>query len=567
MTSRCALWLVLAAGCGAAATPVGPHPDPLVGVWGTEADFGPALAGRLRIGRDRTAVVGGISTVLRDDHGEWRGTFAPSGAELRLRVEGRALRGFWIQPPGTTLQTAYATPLLLEPVADGWEGQVQPLRDRLRMYMTIEAGPRGKTAWVRETETNFGRMVGQLSVTSTGDRIELRKHDGDLAFTGRLAGNRLALHIDAVGLDLVLTRRTRETAIGLYPRAVDSPVTTSPLPSADGWPTGSLEDVGLERAPIEAIVRGISIGVPTEPASPAIHSLLIARHGKLALEEYFAGYARDEPHDLRSAGKSLTTTLLGIAGDRQLAFPDDPAADTLGHVAGDARRDALRLRHLASMSSGLDCDDEDASSHGNEDVMQQQRDVTDWYRYTWALPFIREPGEKAVYCTGAINLLGAVLARKTGRWLPDLFDDWIARPLGITTYHWNLMPSGDGYLGGGARIRPRDFAKLAQLVVGRGTWLGRRIVSEAWIATATAPHGTIHDPDDYGFGWWRRRYQVDGRAIDIVYASGNGAQLAIAVPQLDLVIAVTTGNYGQGAIRRQILDTWVPVILAAAGPP
>jgi len=551
MMARWALLVVV--GCGSMPAHPTPSVDPLDGVWGVEQDFGPGLGGALHVGRDRSARIGGISVVLRDDHGEWRGTFAPRGAELRLHVDGARLRGFWIQPPGTVLQTGYATPLVLEPTADGWTGRVEPLADRLRMYVTIER----KVAWVREVETNVGRMFGRLAITTAGDGIELRKEDGELAFTGRIAGDRLALHIAAIGIDLVLTRRTPAPMIAT--RIAERPAATN-----DGWSTASLEDVGLGRAPIEALVQRIAAAVPTAATSPAIHSLLVARHGKLVLEQYFAGYTRDDPHDLRSAGKSFTTTLLGIAGDRHLASADDAVADTLGHVADDPRRDALRLRHLASMSSGFECDDDDEQSRGNEDVMQGQRAVTDWYGYTWALPFVRDPGAKAVYCTGAINLIGAVLARKTGRWIPALFDEWIARPLDISDYHWNLMPSGEGYLGGGARVRPRDFAKLAQLVVGQGTWQGRRVVSDAWIATATAAHASIHDPEDYGFGWWRRTYQLEGRAVEIVYASGNGGQLAIAVPALDLVIAVTTGNYGQSAIRREILATWVPVILAAA---
>lgn len=553
-----ALWLIAVIGCGTAAPHVAPPAD-LTGVWGIETDFGPTLAGALHVGRDRAATIGDASTVLREDDGEWRGTFAPSGAELRLRTDGGWLRGFWIQPPGTVLQTAYATPLLLAPVADGWAGRVQPLADRLRMYITIE----GKTAWIRETETNFGRMFGQLAVTTARDRVELRKEDGELAFTGRVAGDKLDLHIAAIGLDIVLSRRTRVSASGLYPRATAAGALAPPVSGPDGWPIATLEDASIARAPIVALVERVTSTVPVAATSPAIHSLLVARHGKLVVEEYFAGTTRDDAHDLRSAGKSFTTTLLGIAIDQQLAGADDLVADTLGRVANDPRRDALRLRHLASMSSGLECDDDDERSRGNEDVMQQQHDIADWYRYTWALPFVRDPGAKAVYCTGAINLIGAVLGRETARWIPELFDAWIARPLDIAAYHWNLMPTGEGYLGGGARLRPRDFAKLAQLVVGRGTWLGRRVVSEAWIATATAAHATLHDTDDYGFGWWRRRYQVGDRAIDIAYASGNGGQLAIAVPELDLVISVTTGNYGQSAIRREILDTWVPAILAA----
>jgi CubicO group peptidase (beta-lactamase class C family) len=91
-------------------------------------------------------------------------------------------------------------------------------------------------------------------------------------------------------------------------------------------------------------------------------------------------------------------------------------------------------------------------------------------------------------------------------------------------------------------------------------------VSARWIDSATAAHASLNTDDDYGFGWWRRRYDIAGRSIDVTYASGNGAQLAIAAPVLDLVIVVNAGNYNYAHVRRDILDTLVPALLAAAIP-
>lgn len=585
-TRSAALALALAA-CGAA--PPAPRGGPAivasspVGLWGAEPVFGPARAGRLTVDRAWNATVGGQTIALADDGGERRGRFEPDGAELRVREVDGGLRGFWSQPPGTTLRPAYATPVVLAPTAAGWAGDVRPLPDRVRFYLTIAGPPAAPTAWVRETEFNIGRFLGPLTVgamdatdpaapadaaDAAAPAIAFRRADGEVAFTGRRDGERLTVHLDHDTPDLVLTRRDRATAPGFYPRGPGPVVMRPPIADDDGWPVATLADVAIDPAPVRAIVERLAAAVPTSQDSPAVHALVIARHGRLVVEEYFAGHGPDDVHDLRSAGKSLTTTLLGIAVDRGLIGVDDRVADTTGLPAPtgpvDPRRERLRVGHLASMTSGLDCDDGDAATPGNEDVMQGQRAQPDWYAYTWGLGFVREPGAAGVYCTGAINLIGAVLAARTGRWLPALFDDWLARPLQIHAYHWNLMPTGQGYLGGGARLRPRDFAKLAQLVVGRGAWRGQQVVSAAWVEQATAAHASLVAADDYGYGWWRRRYQVAGRAIDVVYASGNGAQLAIAVPALDLVIAINAGNYGHAAVRAQLLDELVPALLAAA---
>src|SRR6185295_1078676 len=157
----------------------------------------------------------------------------------RLYDHGDPGRGFWIQPAGTTLQSGYATPIVLEPRGDSWTGEVRPLRDRIRFYLVIERGPQGRTAWVRETELNVGQHIGPLAVAGTMEALVFRTADGGIAFTGRLTGDRLALHIDDVALDLALTRRDRAGAPGFYPRDPGRYTYRIPSPGPDGWPVAS----------------------------------------------------------------------------------------------------------------------------------------------------------------------------------------------------------------------------------------------------------------------------------------------------------------------------------------
>jgi CubicO group peptidase (beta-lactamase class C family) len=198
------------------------------------------------------------------------------------------------------------------------------------------------------------------------------------------------------------------------------------------------------------------------------------------------------------------------------------------------------------MSSGLDCDDNDSSSPGNEDTMQEQSRQPDWYKYTLDLKMIRNPGEKSVYCSCQANLAGGVIGRTTGRWLPDLFRELVADPMQIEQYGMNLTPTGDAYMGGGVRFRPRDFMKLGQVMIDQGRWQGRQIVSADWAKRSTSPHAEIGGRK-YGYLWWIADYPYKGRTVQAFFAGGNGGQIVMGIPELDLVIAFYGGNYSDAA--------------------
>ena len=81
----------------------------------------------------------------------------------------------------------------------------------------------------------------------------------------------------------------------------------------DGWQTGTLEEVGISRAAIEKFIQMVS-DTPMDAANAREdHGILIARHGKLVLEEYFHGEHREKPHDTRSASKSIGSDMTGAA--------------------------------------------------------------------------------------------------------------------------------------------------------------------------------------------------------------------------------------------------------------
>ena len=236
-----------------------------------------------------------------------------------------------------------------------------------------------------------------------------------------------------------------------------------------------------------------------------------------------------------------------------------PALARLGPLANpDARKDRMELRHLMSMTSGLDCDENDAASPGNEGTMQTQTAQPDWYKFTLDLPMKSEPGTHYAYCSASSNLVGGVLGAVTKSWLPALFDRLVAEPLGIRDYSVNLMPTKEMYFGGGVHMRPRDLLKLGQLYLDQGTWKGRRIVSADWVRRSTSPQSPASPQGSDGYGWHLYELTSAGRTWREYEANGNGGQFLIVLPELDVAVVFTAGNYNSYGVWRKFREELVP---------
>ena len=545
-----------------------PLPGPeLIGLWGGEATPGPRIRGELTLVRGErgwTARIGGFEVAAPVTGNEVRIALPGGLGELRAHLEegGRSVRGFWIQPGGP--MQPYATPVLLRRIRDGaWRGSVTPLVERFSLYLLIHRDTDGSLRGAfHNPELNWRGGAPGFRVVPGNDRITLvDPATGKSRFVQPFDPDRRGITMDFDG-PMVLRPISPAAAVGFVPRT--SPASPwryrQPLPADDGWPTARAGEVGMDEDVLRAGVESILTSDPDRDTGPRIHSLLVARHGRLVLEEYFYGATAQRPHDLRSASKSLTSLMAGIAMDHGAGFDmETPVLPLLADEtdgASDARKERITVGQLLSHTSGLACDDNDAESPGNEDTMQSRSE--DWYRYTLQLPVRHGPGSTYSYCSGGINLVGAVIARTTGTWLPDFFDRYVARPLGFGRYGINLMPSGEAYAAGGIHLRSRDLLKVGQTLLDGGVWRGHRIVSERWIAASTAHRVDVPDGSSDGYGWHRHRLATGGRTFEEYEASGNGGQFLIVVPELDLAVVITAGNYGQYGIWRTFRDDFVP---------
>jgi CubicO group peptidase (beta-lactamase class C family) len=563
-----------------------PADDKLVGLWGVERVF-PQVQGALSIDSRNdvwVADVAGYQAPVWHAKGEIN-FILPGGAGSfhgQQSADGKRISGFWRQPPGVTLQQAYATPLTLLRTQPGvWQGEVHPLTDRVSLYLMISRADDGNLrAFIRNPEFNFGRNR-LYKVTLNGSAVTL---DDTLRRNDKLTGtydadqDQLTLVVQGIG-DFDLTRRDRDHALGFYPvtPAVDHYIYREPVTEDDGWKTASAQQAGLDLKPLAALVQQLLDTQTDSFKTPYIQSLLVARHGKLALEEYFYGFDRERVHDTRSSGKTLAGTLTGIALDNGAKFRlDSPVLSLYPQYHDlanpDPRKQKITVEDLLTMDSGLACDDNDDASPGNEDTMQGQDKQKDWYRYILDVPMMDEPSDKkAVYCTAAINLLGGVVQGATGMPLTDFFQSYYAGPLQIRDYHMNLMPEGEAYLGGGIQLRPRDMLKLGQLYLDGGKWHGKRVLSRQWTVAATMQHSYFPASDynpghGYGYTWHLFEAKVGDKTYKEYMAQGNGGQLVMVVPALDLAAVITAGNYGNFPVWRKFFEELLPqYIIPAAG--
>jgi CubicO group peptidase (beta-lactamase class C family) len=328
-----------------------------------------------------------------------------------------------------------------------------------------------------------------------------------------------------------------------YPRPHSSLGYTYVPPAAreDGLPVGTLEGAPLDGARLREMGAAIVAG-----RYPDVHSVLIAHRGRLVFEEYFYEYDVKTPHALRSATKSVVSALVGLAiAKGQLKDVRQPVlpffAGEYPQIANvtDAKR-RITVEDLLTMRSGLDCDDWNQASPGNESTMGRSGD---WVKFTLDLPMRSDPGMTTSYCSGGVIVLGRLVEKVSGKPLEAFAREHFFEPLGIRNFAWRFEPDRSSInTFCQLSLTPRDMVKLGLLYMNGGTWNGRQVLPADWVKASTAQHTSLGGTD-YGYLWWRPYLEVSGGRHHGIMATGNGGQKIFLWPALDLVVVMTAGNY------------------------
>jgi CubicO group peptidase (beta-lactamase class C family) len=350
-----------------------------------------------------------------------------------------------------------------------------------------------------------------------------------------------------------------------------------PVARDDGWVVASASDD-------ELIDRGALCKMGDRIASSSdvnVHAVVVARRGKLVFERYFKGsdevYGRpvgevtfdvDTLNDMRSVSKSVASLAFGIALDRGLIRSVNQAIFSIFPGLSDLRspeKDRLQLLHALTMSMGLAWVESTPANRGNNDE-ERMSAAPDGCRYVLGLPVTEPAGRDFLYNTGALKLVSASVRKATGQPLDEFARAALFGPLGITNVEWYRV-KGDTDAGSGLRLRPRDMAKIGQLVLAGGRWNDRQVVSKAWIDASTGPRIGATSGFFYGYLWWLGRSLLNGREVHWMMAAGRGGQSIRIVPELDLVVVITAGYYQDYSPRAlQVRENIFRDVLRAVSP-
>jgi CubicO group peptidase (beta-lactamase class C family) len=336
---------------------------------------------------------------------------------------------------------------------------------------------------------------------------------------------------------------------------VSEPIIRVPHELAEPLPEAVAADVDMDG---DTLARMTSELPP--PAEHGLRSALVMRRGRLVLEQYWNGYDQAAQQDLRSATKSITSLLVGIAIDQQLIKGvGEPLSSFLAPVYPTlpSLKRNITLAHLLTMRSGLACNDRDEGSPGQEDKMYRERD---WVRFFLELPSLGPPGEAAFYCTGGAVTLGRVIAEAARRPVSTFAEELLFAPLGIQGARWATFDDRrQTDTGGHLALRPRDMMRIGLLVLQRGRWGERQLVSREWIDQSTSEHTQLDGGKSYGYLWWRTTFPHRGRQVSAIFAGGNGGQYIFVIPDLELVAVFTGGNYNSKRAQRpfRLLERYV----------
>ena len=289
------------------------------------------------------------------------------------------------------------------------------------------------------------------------------------------------------------------------------------------------EEQGVDsRALVKALSR-------IRDGSANIHGLIVARNGQIVLEVYVHPYGKDTLHNVKSVSKSIMSAMVGIAFEEGILtsleqtvsefFPEYITDDR------DPRKKSITLRHLLTMTSGLNLDE-------NGPIMDEIFSSDDWIEATFAQPMSEDPGQRFRYCTALTHTMSGILSRASEQSMLELCNRYLFGPLHINGIQWKQDSKGYSYGGSELFMTPRDMVKIGLLFLNHGRWNGNQVVPAKWVQQSTSDQmAGLEASDGYGYGylWWRlgdNRY----------WAAGWGGQRIIVLPHRNMVVAMTSGG-------------------------
>jgi CubicO group peptidase (beta-lactamase class C family) len=331
------------------------------------------------------------------------------------------------------------------------------------------------------------------------------------------------------------------------------------------WETASPESQGMSGPKLEAMSKDL--------AAHATSGLLVVRNDKIVWEWYASGWDAKKPHGTASMAKAIVggvSTAVALT-DGRLSL-DDKAAKYIPQWRDDPRKSTITVRQLGSHTSGIEDAEVDEMPHDQltgwkGDFWKQKEPPHDPFTNARDVaPVLFEPGTKTEYSNPGIAMLSyavtAALTNAPQKDLRTLLRERVMRPIGVPEAEWSVgytktyMVDGLPLVApwGGGSYTARAVARVARLMLRKGDWEGKQLLSPDAVRLVTTDAGSV---STCAIGWWSNNQGVvAGVPKDAFWGSGAGHQCVFVVPSLNL-IAVRNGQALSPGGSRKALYKWL----------
>ena len=362
-----------------------------------------------------------------------------------------------------------------------------------------------------------------------------------------------------------------------------------------GWAKAAPASLGLDEKPLAAMDADLAKG-----KYPLVDSFAVFRCGEDVFErtyshDYGTIYAKEaktvgplnahltgpynyfdpawhpyyhgsDLHSMQSVSKTVSSIIMGIAitrGDFKagLETPLLKYFDAAKVKNVDERKRRITLRHVLTMTAGLDWNEEVAYDDPKNDADLMEA-TDDWVQYVIDRPMAQEPGKVFNYSSGNSELLAYIFQQETGQDIEKYGDKYLFAPLGMDHY-WKRSPLGVVDTEGGLFLRNTDLAKLGYFYLHDGMWDGKQIVSKDWVRQSVTPSIEAEEGFKYGYKWWLLP-RTDRQGY-VWMARGFGGQRLMVFPEEEMIVVFTGWDILNDPSRdRELVNRILPAVRTKA---
>ncbi len=309
------------------------------------------------------------------------------------------------------------------------------------------------------------------------------------------------------------------------------------------WRHDTLENHNINSSVIESVHQTLD--------QYPINAEVIVRNGVIVDEYYKEGYDENSVFTLQSTSKSVTSAIFGIAMDKDyIDSVNTPISTYFPQILnyGSEYKNQITVWNLLTHTTGLDVSD---TANWNEWLAS-----SNWVNYVLERPAVSRPGTTFNYFTGNTHLLSAIIEKTTGKTTYEFGKENLFDKLDMDSVECSTDPQGISDGGNGFAMNIYDMAKLGQLYLNEGVWEGEQVISKQWIEDSTTVQFDRQSGSaDYGYQWWVRTFGNNN--YHAYFAQGHYGQYIFVVPELELVVAITSHYEGSTSIYWQIMNNIV----------